>query len=260
MDVKRILPELSVLGLLGATAGVFVAMGPLHVRPELAVTEGLPENILGYTTEEVRHCQNTTCLRPVIFEARDAIDACPRCGGELNARSQGERLVLPKDTGLHRKVYRDRSGRTFSVAIVISGAERSSIHRPEMCLQAAGHRIEETWLLSVPLPDREPLVSKVLDLRHSITQSRHVYAYWFASDEHETSSHWERTWLMAKDNLFLGEAGRWSYVSVQTASGVDQSDTEEILATFVELLMPYITPPEVSVGSASEQDDGGGTK
>ena len=118
MDFKRIAPELSVLILLGLTAMVLSRMGPLTVRPELAVREELPDQIPGFETEEVLHCQNSSCLRPVVFKAEEPVESCGRCGGVLDPWSHGEHKLLPKDTGLTRKVYRNRSGRSFSVAIV----------------------------------------------------------------------------------------------------------------------------------------------
>lgn len=257
MDLKRIAPEISVLILLGSVAGVLATMGPLRVRPGLAVRDSLPATIPGFTTEEVMHCQNSSCMRPVIFDSHDSVDACARCGSELDPWSLGEHRLLPEDTGLYRNVYRARDGRPFAVAIVISGAERTSIHRPQMCLTAGGHRINDSWPLAIPVSGRSPLVAEVLDLHHGFSGNKNVYAYWFASDRHETSSHWKRTWLMAKDNLLHGESGRWAYVSVLTPSSDSREDDSAVLESFIQTLMPYVIPAGELVGAASEKDDAG---
>ena len=58
-----------------------------------------------------------------------------------------ERAILPPDTGYSRKNYisvQDRTQQVF-VSIVLSGRDRTSIHRPELCLVGQGWTIQDRF-------------------------------------------------------------------------------------------------------------------
>ena len=58
-----------------------------------------------------------------------------------------ERAILPPDTGYSRKNYisvQDRAQQVF-VSIVLSGRDRTSIHRPELCLVGQGWTIQDRF-------------------------------------------------------------------------------------------------------------------
>jgi exosortase len=64
--------------------------------------------------------------------------------GQRAEVSPAERDILPADTGYSRKNYAFVSDRTRDVflSIVLSGRDRTSIHRPELCLVGQGWTIE----------------------------------------------------------------------------------------------------------------------
>src|SRR5208337_3763291 len=64
--------------------------------------------------------------------------------GSSVAPTAVERAVLPPDTGYSTKLYVSREGpnRQVLLSIVLSGRDRTSIHRPELCLVGQGWTID----------------------------------------------------------------------------------------------------------------------
>jgi hypothetical protein len=56
--------------------------------------------------------------------------------GKEVAATMGELATLPKDTQITRREYSDSGGDRIMASIVLSGGEKRSIHRPEVCLPA----------------------------------------------------------------------------------------------------------------------------
>jgi hypothetical protein len=71
--------------------------------------------------------------------------------------SKAERDLLPGDTVVLKKRYVDADGHTIFVSIVMSGRERASIHRPQVCLVGQGNEIVDSDVQAVPIAGREPL-------------------------------------------------------------------------------------------------------
>ena len=63
--------------------------------------------------------------------------------GSAIAPTAAERAILPPDTGYSTKLYVSREGpnRQVLLSIVLSGRDRTSIHRPELCLVGQGWTI-----------------------------------------------------------------------------------------------------------------------
>ena len=68
--------------------------------------------------------------------------------------SKAELYILPQDTTFARKTYGDIGApreKRILCSIVLSGAERRSIHRPERCLPSQGWRIDSSHTETIPL-------------------------------------------------------------------------------------------------------------
>lgn len=149
--------------------------------------------------------------------------------------------ILPPDTGFSRKVYVDVANprRQVLVSIVLSGRDRSSIHRPELCVEGQGWTIKDSFAHRFPmlLPGGAELPSTVLRLERSGTREGRpapaLVAYWFVSSEQVVASHWERMLQGAWARLRHGRADRWAYVLVQTGA---EDGEEAALARMRELL------------------------
>ncbi|MFM1851395.1 MAG: hypothetical protein RIS54_1079 [Verrucomicrobiota bacterium] len=134
--------------------------------------------------------------------------------------TQVERDILPPDTGYSRRNYvaLHQPGKQVFLSIVLSGRDRSSIHRPELCVAGQGWTItgrdHEAFAVGA-----ERIPATVLHIEHQ-TASGQPYpallAYWFVSSNRVVATHWERMLYGAWDRLRYGRADRWAYVLLQT--------------------------------------------
>jgi exosortase len=150
-----------------------------------------------------------------------------------------EREVLPPDTGFSRKNYvalRDLNQRVF-LSIVLSGRDRTSIHRPEICLVGQGWTITGRMTHSFAWPSsgkaaagaagqlNAPVPATLLRIEREFTTPRGVkvkvpayFAYWFVGADKVVASNTERVIATSFDRLRHLQAHRWAYVVVQTVA------------------------------------------
>lgn len=110
------------------------------------------------------------------------------------------------------------------LSIVLSGHDlNNSIHRPERCMPAQGHRIHAVTNDSLDLgggrtlPLRRLLSRQELVLspesKESVSLDCLTY-YFFIGHSDITASHEERTLIDMRDRLLKGQDQRWAYVQV----------------------------------------------
>ena len=140
-----------------------------------------------------------------------------------------EREVLPPDTGFSRKNYvslHDLNQRVF-LSIVLSGRDRTSIHRPEICLVGQGWTITDRHLHDFTWPKGAgaPVPATVLRIEREFTTPRGqqvkvpaYFAYWFVGADKVVASSTERVIATSLDRLRHLQAHRWAYVVLQTAA------------------------------------------
>lgn len=169
-----------------------------------------------------------------------------------------EREILPADTGYSRRDYilvADASKHVF-VSIVLSGRDRTSIHRPELCLEGQGWTIDYTreGHFSFPAaPRREFPVTELL-VRHQIQTPRgivdlpQVVAYWFVSGDRVTASNARRQLIDAWQRLAEGRVDRWAYVLVQADARDGVEAAHARIQTVLDQTLPSFLKPEVFVG------------
>lgn len=143
-----------------------------------------------------------------------------------------EREILPADTGFSRRVYVPVAEPTKAVllSLVLSGRDRTSIHRPELCLVGQGWTIEGRATHAFRYPDGSDtrFPATVLRVRREVTTpgaagkpGRQVsvpqlVAYWFVSADRVVATHWDRVALDAWNRVLHARADRWAYVLMQT--------------------------------------------
>lgn len=149
-----------------------------------------------------------------------------------------EKALLPEDTEFAKAMYytptMDFSRRDIAhCTIVLSGAERKSIHRPEVCLQGQGWNLMESRIIPVELGDGKQLRVKDLYVEKPITMSdgskrrlRGHYLYWFVGTDVTTPSNGERIWLTLWDNVARNINHRWAYPSLMAIVTEDFSVEE----------------------------------
>jgi exosortase len=138
-----------------------------------------------------------------------------------------EREVLPSDTGFSRKTYvslLDRRVQVF-LSIVLSGRDRTSIHRPEICLVGQGWTITGRKQHAFRRPDdpKARVPATILRIEREVTTTRGekikvpaVFAYWFVGADKVVGTNTERVVLTSFDRLRHLQAHRWAYVVAQT--------------------------------------------
>lgn len=188
----------------------------------------------------------------------------------LNFRSETQPISkvelswLPADTTYARRYYEAPDGFGLLLNVVLMGTDRTSIHRPQICLTGQGWVIEESELLEIavdaPQPYRLPVMRLIASrsFREPGGQTiplKAVYVYWFVADGQITARHGERMWWMARDLLTQGVLQRWAYVS---ALAVGLPGSEELIYArirdFLAVAVPEFQPPP---GQSVDRDDPG---
>jgi hypothetical protein len=139
-----------------------------------------------------------------------------------------ERAILPPDTGFSRKFYvnLDEPGKHVLLSLVLSGRDRTSIHRPELCVVAQGWTLVHSSRHHFAYPARPDagFDATVLSVRHEVggAQGRkevpNIIVYWFVGDGRVVASQSGRMICDAWSRLAHGRAPRWAYVYLQTGS------------------------------------------
>jgi hypothetical protein len=130
---------------------------------------------------------------------------------------------LPKDTSFGKRVYIAPDGMRTVANVVLMGTDRTSLHKPQFCLQGSGWIIDENTSKEVnvhmerPFPYELPVMklftSQVVDIGGQKVPVKGIYVYWFVSHDQFTAKHWERMWWMARDLFRTGVLQRWAYIS-----------------------------------------------
>jgi hypothetical protein len=150
--------------------------------------------------------------------------------GQRAEVSAVEREILPPDTGFSRKNYAFVSDRTRDVflSIVLSGRDRTSIHRPELCLAGQGWTIEGTAqqvfraVNESAQTTTDDFPATVLRVRREIPSPKgkivvpQLVAYWFVGSEVVVASNWQRFLHDASNRVLRARSDRWAYVLMQT--------------------------------------------
>ena len=245
--------RLFVIAALAAAAWALVCKTGVVASDEAGIVLHLPGQVGDWRGEGLLFCPNRECGGQYLESQLEDSSTCPRCGAPLGSMNWAERAMLPADTGLVRKYYA-RAGNREGVhaTIVLSGDDRSSIHRPQVCLTAAGHEITDERVIRIPLAGRaEPLDVMVMDMARSYpaddgspATSYSYYAYWFVGKGRETPSHLVRMAWMGYDRVFRGVSHRWAYIAMSGAR-VPGSDAHlQTIADFASQLHPALLKPE----------------
>jgi hypothetical protein len=133
-----------------------------------------------------------------------------------------ERLTLPPDTTFGKRFYQAPDGFAVFTSVVLMGTDRTSIHKPEFCLEGQGWTTLKTEQLKIPitrpapfsLPVTRMTLGRTVKARDgSLVEMRGMYVFWFVADGAMTGSHWERIRSMSTEMLRSGTLQRWAYVA-----------------------------------------------
>lgn len=176
-------------------------------------TPGVRMSNLPVLDEEARVARTNSVALPLRVDGHAATaEAIPRM--ELD--------YLPPDTVYARRTYIPNSGQPrIQASVVLMGADRTSIHRPEYCLTGQGWNIRQKRGLDIPIARPTPYTLPVQ--RYDMTYSgmangrpdrrSGVYVFWFVADGQLTNSHLERQAWLIRDLVLKQVLQRWAYVA-----------------------------------------------
>ncbi|NDA10245.1 MAG: exosortase-associated EpsI family protein [Verrucomicrobia bacterium] len=192
---------------------------------------------------------NTAPLAGVIMDLPEKIGVFT---GKVIAATPGELAILPTDTQIVRREYTDPGGDRIMASIVLSGGEKRSIHRPEVCLPAQGWSMRGGKIERVALADGSDLDVMNLSLVRQVEvgpgDRRNLYAhyfYWFVGKNVTTPNHWRRVFLTSYDRITKNLNHRWAYVIVMSivtegfvSGGKNEPQTVQMLKEFTAQIAP----------------------
>ena len=249
MEIRPFKPYLIILGLMAILSVALATTVNVRITNEAGIKVEMPTQAGHWQGREVRFCLSSGCYKQSFEDEWKDRDVCPYCGGRRFKMSRSEKDLLPPDTDMLKKQYvNEEKQRSVFASIVLSGKERASIHRPQVCLVGQGREIVSSHVLEIPLEGRPPLKVMVLDLltkqrdgNGDIATYPSYYAYWFVGKGRETPYHVERMIRMATDRIFFNTSHRWAYCSV---SGYrDDIYLDEIKET-IGLIYPFMIRKE----------------
>jgi Protein of unknown function (DUF3485) len=174
------------------------------------------------------------------------------------AVSESEIQFLPKDTEFAKKAYIGRAPTEIACEVVLSGAQRNSIHRPQVCLIGQGWTITDEKPISVLLANQRVQRVRLLTLGRVENGKKlnSYFLYWFVGKDKTTDDHFQRILLTCWDRIMKGTNHRWAYVMVSGILPTTVADSEKAkeelisqLTDFVREIIPLIQKPEVDAGS-----------
>ena len=151
--------------------------------------------------------------------------------------------ILPKDTSFGQRRYTSLDdGFGMNVNVVLMGTDRSSIHKPQICLTGQGWACDYQATRVEQIPMQQPFpynlpVNKFVTLprelkdKDGIKNFRCLYVYWYVDGTHYTADQWKwmSVWI-PQDLILHGLLERWSYIACSSYCLPGQED-----ATFARM-------------------------
>ena len=147
--------------------------------------------------------------------------------------SEVELAYFPKDTSYAARLYQAADGLGIRNTIILMGADRTSIHRPDYCLPGQGWNIDSKATVKVSLagqpPYDLPVAKWVVSNSFQTSDGRKqkvggVYVFWFVADNEQTVDNVQRLWWLMRDLLCTGRLQRWAYISYFSTCAPGQED------------------------------------
>jgi hypothetical protein len=242
MNKQKLILLLLALAMIGGTAATLnrlkanqklgrpgIKTAPIPGSPRLAIS--LPEHVLQYDSTDV----------PTDTNALEG---------------------LPHDTSFAQRIYDSPNDNSdeLQMMVVLMGTDRTSIHKPQFCLQGAGWDFDDhdsrpdTIRIQSPhaydLPVTKMMMTRPETGNGRTTTISGIYVYWFVADGQLTGSHFDRMWSSARHLLQTGELQRWAYVGCLGVCLPGQENaTYERMKRFIAASVPEFqltTGPEVA--------------
>ncbi len=214
MNRQTLVLTVVVLALIGATAAL---LG--HAKSHQRLGEP------GVRTRPMPNSKNLEILLP---------ETTPGYTSEILTNSEKVLAVLPPDSSFRVRSYTAADGFFSQVSVVLMGSDRSSIHKPQICLTGQGWAIDNHFSDVEKIPLDRPVaydlpVNKLIATKQfagpdgQVQTARGLYVYWFVDADRCTANSWKwMTWWVPRDLLLNGILERWAYVSYFSACSPGQ--------------------------------------
>lgn len=154
--------------------------------------------------------------------------------------SEVEIGYFPKDTSYARRCYQPADvDLPIYMTVVMMGADRTSIHKPDYCLPGQGWQILNKTVENIPVPGTNPydlpaakwvVANSYQGKDGQKIEVRGLYVFWFVAENEQTPNHYQYLRWLARDLLHTGVLQRWAYVSYFAVCAPGQED-----ATFARM-------------------------
>jgi hypothetical protein len=174
--------------------------------------------------------------------------------------------TLPADTSFGVRLYKAPDGFQVMLNVVLMGTDRTSLHKPQFCLEGQGWHIDPTESLETTVKVERPLVYdlpvvRLVSNREWVASGqkvmgRGVYVYWYVADNalSASTSGFQRMWWMARELVRTGVLQRWAYVSCFAVCAPGQEEaTFERQKKFIAAAAPDF---QLTPGTAQAVADG----
>ena len=189
-------------------------------------------------------------------------------GSEIIPPADIETNTLPPDTSFGKRLYKGADGFQIALSAVLMGGDRTSLHKPQFCLEGQGWQLGPSSYSVATVPIQRPypydltvgklVGSKTFQEGGQIQRMQAIYVYYYVADGALSASAtgFQRMWWMARDLIRTGVLQRWAYVSYLAVCEPGQEDaTFERMKTFIAASAPefQLTPaPRDSAVAASK--------
>ena len=166
-----------------------------------------------------------------------------------------EKDILPEGVRIERRFY-TKSDRAILATMVLSGAEKRSLHSPDSCLPAQGWMVSSQSLITLPLEGQE-VSATLMNMYHDIqdkegrrSRIRALNIFWYlGSDGTTCAGYHEHVRKTYSDAFFKNLNHRWTlltfFVPLQdSATGFDDPYAEltalKDAEAFIQMLVPKL--------------------
>ncbi|MGA2659090.1 MAG: exosortase-associated EpsI family protein [Verrucomicrobiota bacterium] len=172
--------------------------------------------------------------------------------------------ILPPDTSFGQRRYTAPDGFVTAINVVLMGTDRTSMHKPEICLGGSGFSIdqgaskEERVRIDRPRPYdllvMKLVTTKEIEANGQRTTLRGIYAYWFVAEDCCTAQHWQRMWWTMEHMMRTGVLQRWAYISCFSICAPGQEEAafdrmKKFLAAAVPQFQLFPRPEDPAVAA-----------
>ncbi|HTY87620.1 MAG TPA: exosortase-associated EpsI family protein [Candidatus Acidoferrum sp.] len=135
---------------------------------------------------------------------------------------------LPKDTSFAERFYQGPDGFWATGTIILMGADRTSIHRPEYCFLGQGWNVDKKTRTTIPIAGASPYELPVMkwEIRKTVTtpdgQKQTLYGlyyFWFVADNDQVTGNVQLQCHLIENLLLRGVLQRWAYISYFSYTG-----------------------------------------